>query len=436
MASAWHNLGKLYLDLDCLDSAFKCLKLSLYLDSSVADVWCNLGLTFLASENYQATEMCLRHAISLDSNHSQSHINMGNIMMDVLGPEEALSYLHRGVELESSSANSLWNLALAYLLLGDYAQGWRYYEARFSTKQFSNSEFPSSGKVPDTLLDCPSSGDPPLLVWCEQGIGDAIQFIRYVALLDAAGINYIVQVRQSLYDLFRDWLNIQDKLVLEGNLTKKQKILPHISLMSLPRLFQTTIETVPSYTPYLKPSVPIPDTFIVPPAPGGLSVGIVWATNPDNKSMYRHKSLPLQILMPSFSKLISLDLINLHSLQVGSDSVEIHDFVDGNRIFDWGSKLVSFSDTAYVLSQLDLVISVDTAVAHLSGALNIPTWTLLPFNCDFRWLRSRPDTPWYPSMRLFRQRSLGDWSSVVAEINSAFDCLFAINTDNVFASRS
>ncbi len=436
MASAWHNLGKLYLDLDRLDSAFKCLNKSLCLDSSVADVWCNLGLTYLASQNYQATEKCFRHAISLDSNHSESHINMGSIMMDVLGPEEALSYLHRGVELESSSANSLWNLALAYLLLGDYAQGWRYYEARFATKQFSTSEFPSSGKVPDNLSDCPKDTDLPLLVWCEQGIGDAIQFIRYVALLDAAGINYIVQVRQSLYDLFRDWLNIQDRLVLEGCLTDNQKKLPHISVMSLPRLFQTTIETVPCHTPYLKSKVSTPDSFIVPPAPGGLSVGIVWATNPENKSMYRHKSLPLQILMPSLSKLISLDLINLHSLQVGADSAEIQDFVDGNRIFDWGNKLLSFSDTANVVSQLDLVISVDTAVAHLSGALNIPTWTLIPFNCDYRWMRSRVDTPWYPSMRLFRQTSLGDWSSVVAELNSAFDSLFAIKFEDVCASRS
>ena len=170
--------------------------------------------------------------------------------------------------------------------------------------------------------------------------------------------------------------------------------------------------------------------------PGGLSVGIVWATNPENKSMYRHKVFPLQILMPSFSRLISLDLINLHSLQVGADSAEIHDFVDGYRIFDWANKLVSFSDTANVVSQLDLVISVDTAVAHLSGALNIPTWTLIPFNCDYRWMRSRVDTPWYPSMRLFRQTSLGDWSAVVAELNAAFDSLFAINIENVCASRS
>ncbi|AII42085.1 hypothetical protein KR100_01515 [Synechococcus sp. KORDI-100] len=435
MASAWHNLGKAYLDLDFFDQAFFCLKHSLVLDPAVADTWCNLGLAYLASQAYVSTEKCLRYAISLDANHSQSFINMGSVMMDVLGPEEALCFLQKGVELESSSANSLWNLALAYLLLGDYSKGWKYYEARFATKQFSLSDIPSSLPSPISIEDCPKMPEPPMLVWCEQGVGDAIQFIRYIYLLDAVGINYVVRARESLVELFRTWLPIGDCIIDENSVSDVYAKSPHIALMSLPRLFGTTVETVPAYVPYFSALNPTPKQLQVLPAPGGLSVGVAWASNPDNKSMYRHKSIPLELLMTRLLKLVSLDLVNLHSLQVGQDAGQIASWVDGYRIVDWSSKLNNFADTAHVVAQMDLVISVDTAVAHLAGALNVPTWTLLPFNCDFRWMRSRSDTPWYPSMRLFRQENLGNWQSVVDQLDYTFDKLFALNIDDLYLAN-
>ena len=197
--------------------------------------------------------------------------------------------------------------------------------------------------------------------------------------------------------------------------------------MSLPAHFSTELHTVPSHVPYLKASQPCPANLRLELPPGGINVGVVWASNPDNKAMYRNKSMPLDLIMPLFSDLLKLDLMNLHSLQVGQDSEELKPWLSLDGVRDWRNELKDFSDTAYLVSQMDLVISVDTAVAHLAGALNRPTWLLLPQNADFRWLKGRSDSPWYPSMRLFRQRQHGDWAGVVDDVRSAFEDLTLLN---------
>jgi hypothetical protein len=151
--------------------------------------------------------------------------------------------------------------------------------------------------------------------------------------------------------------------------------------------------------------------------------------------MYRHKSMPLELLMPRLLDLINLDLIDLHSLQFGDDAGQLDPWISHERITHWPERLSDFSDTAHVVRQLDLVISVDTAVAHLAGALNRPTWLLLPQNADFRWLKDRSDCPWYPSMRLFRQTNHGDWAGVVNQVKAAFDELFLLNIDALAPAR-
>ena len=205
--------------------------------------------------------------------------------------------------------------------------------------------------------------------------------------------------------------------------------------MSLPHLFETQLHTIPGIFPYFKSNRITRDELKVVNPPGGISVGVVWASNPDNKSMYRHKSLPLSLLMPVFERLLNLDLIELHSLQFGDDAEQIVPWLERSDVYDWKDKLHDFSDTAALLQQLDLVITVDTAVAHLSGALNKPTWVLLPQNADFRWLRHRSDSPWYPSMRLFRQNSHGDWDSVVDQLGKEFDSMLLLDTKALVAGR-
>ena len=427
---ALHNLGICLNGQQRFDEGLTMLTRSVQEDPTSADAWCNLGLSYFGLEDFDQAKQAFAKAIALDQSHGASHVNMGNVLVSTLEPERALTYLEKGVELESSSANSLWNLSLAYLLTGDFSKGWDYYEARFATKNFSDYERPTAGPQPSTLQECSRDPQQPLVVWTEQGIGDAIQFCRYLPMLDAAGIAYVFMTRGSLMRLFREWFAMpQERLLEQPMRTNPEDHRQQIPLLSLPRLFHTELNTIPCVTPYLRPSQPASPSLIVPPPPGGLSVGLVWASNPTNKAMYRNKSCPLELLIPRFLQLIDLDLIDLHCLQFGDDARQLDPWRNHPRLTDWSERLTDFSDTAHVVHQLDLVISVDTAVAHMAAALKRNTWVLLPHNADFRWLRQREDSPWYSSMRLFRQPDHRDWPGLIQQLHQALDELFMFDLD-------
>jgi len=188
----------------------------------------------------------------------------------------------------------------------------------------------------------------------------------------------------------------------------------HVAVMSLPKLLGTTLETVPIMPGYLHAPAVLPQHLRLQRQPFALHIGLVWASGVDNKDMYAHKSLALEQLMPLLDDYRRDRLVVLHSLQVGVDAQQLEPWLGQTGIVDHSAQLGNFLDTACILSQLDLVISVDTAVAHVAGALGRPTWCLLQHNADWRWLRGRTDTPWYPSMTLFRQAKLGDWPSAIA----------------------
>ena len=434
-ATAWHNHGISLNRLERFEQALVSFRTSIALDPGVADVWCNLGLAYFGCQRFEQAHACFAQAITLDARHPASHINVGNALINLLKPDQALTYLERGVELDQASSNSLWNLSLAYLLLGEYAKGWRYYEARFATENFKALAVPTAGAQPESLQECPGEDEPPLVVWTEQGIGDAIQFGRYLHLLRAAGVPVVLMTRKPLLRLFRDWFGCGDAVQEQPQHTNQNDHRSQIPMLSLPLLFRTELHSVPSITPYLTAPGPVPEHLKVQPPPGGLSVGLVWATNPDNKAMYRNKSLPLELLMPRLADLVDLDLIDLHCLQFGDDVTQLNPWKGRDRITDWSPQLDDFSDTAHVVSQLDLVISVDTAVAHLAGALHRPTWLLLPCNPDFRWLRDREDSPWYSTMRLFRQPARQDWQGLVKQVHDALDELFLFDLEKLAAGE-
>lgn len=427
-AECWHNYGSNLTNLHHQEASIHALKTSIYLDPDVADVWCNLGLAYYGLDRFDEAERCFRFSLSMDKSHAQSHINLGNTLINIFRPDEAVVLLERGLELDPSSHNSLWNLALAYLLLGRFDPGWKYYEARFKAcKEFEELHPPTSGLQVKSFDQLPRSSEPELIVWSEQGLGDSIQFVRYLHLLKAADIPFLFVARDVLFTLLSQWTGLSDHIIHSTALSDEADQRPHIPLMSLPMVFNTDHHTIPASVPYLKHSEPTPDRLkIVQPA-GGLSVGLVWASNPDNKAMYRNKSIPLELLMPCLTAPLQLSLIELHSLQFGADSDQLNPWLHMEGVTDWKNDLQDFSETAHLVRQLDLVICVDTAVAHLAGALNRPTWLLLPYNADFRWLRDRNDSPWYPSMRLFRQTGRNDWSSVVEQLNTAFNELFQLN---------
>lgn len=424
----WHNYGSNLTNLHQQENAIQALKISIYLDPSVADVWCNLGLAYYGLDRFDESERCFRLSLSMDTSHAQSHINLGNTLMSVFRPDEAVVLLEKGLELDPSSHNSLWNLALAYLLLGRFNLGWKYYEARFKAcKEFEDLHPPTAGVQIKSFDQLPSLGEPELIVWSEQGLGDSIQFVRYLHLLKAARVPFRYLSRDSLSSLFLNWTGLSDHIMSSADFRSATDARPNIPLMSLPMIFQTDHHNIPASVPYLFTNDPTPGHLEILQPAGGLSIGLVWASNPDNKAMYRNKSIPLELLMYNMEPALSLNLIELHCLQFGDDNSQLDPWRHISGVVDWKDKLLDFSDTAHLVRQLDLVICVDTAVAHLAGALNRPTWLLLPHNADFRWLRERSDSPWYPSMRLFRQTARNDWSSVVHQLTEAFNDLFQLD---------
>ena len=423
----WHNYG-IALHCQCFYGlACMAYKLSLQLNPSYNDAWCNLGISYLSLNHYSFSKSCFKLAVSLDTLQGSLSPCSAELALDTFLVERAFFCLENNIALDISTLNSLWNFSLVLLLEGDYFHGWKYYESRFSANDFKVRALPTHHPCPLDLFVLKSKLQGEIIVWSEQGIGDSIQFCRYLYLLHALDIPFKLQTDLSLVRLFNEWMGFDAFASEAVNSTSELDNRMNISLLSLPRLFRTELNTIPSFTPYLRASKPVPTHLHVNPPPGGLAVGVIWATNSNNKKMYQQKSISLSLLMPILLDLVDLDLIEVHCLQVGDDSKQLLPWADHERIFDWSSLLTDFSDTAHVVNQLDLVISVDTAVAHLAAALSIPVWLLLPYSADFRWLKGRADSPWYPTMRLFRQANPSDWESVLVQLKHSIDHLLGMD---------
>ncbi|ABB25090.1 TPR repeat [Synechococcus sp. CC9902] len=435
-SNVWHNLGNLLRDAKFFSCSLTAFKNAHFLSPYDVDILCNFALSLILNGSYKSAELTLVHCLTLNPNHFQSHLNLGFLFIKLRRINEAIINLQEALRLEGCSlcADLKFNLSLCHLLLCNYVIGWDLYENRLYTSMVPLSLHPSHGPLIESLDQLSTNSSPPLLIWSEQGLGDCIQFCRYLLLLDALFIDYDFLCPLPLIALIKNWLNPKGNVLeLETFMFSSDRL--HCPLLSLPSLFSTTLDSIPSTLPYFSTPKNIPGHLIAGDSLGGLSVGIVWSTSPSNPIMYKNKSIPLKLLMPHLVKLMDLDLVNLHTLQVGPDASQVNPWLHHPRLIDWSSKLSNFSDTAFVISQFDLVISVDTAVAHLSAALNIPTWCLLSHDADFRWLIDRSDSPWYPGvMRLFRQDTLDDWSSVVKSVNTVFDDLFLLDISSVSSS--
>jgi tetratricopeptide (TPR) repeat protein len=335
----------------------------------------------------------------------------GNVLSALQRHGEAIASYDRALGLAPDSALTHWNRGLALLRAGNYEEGWQEYEWRSKLERLSASwrQFAQ----PQWLGELPVNGKT-ILLFSEQGFGDAIQFARYVPLVAALGAKVILQVQPALKKLL---------VGIDGAATivDTDEGLPlfdlQCPLMSLPLAFKTTLDTIPAKEPYL--SVPperlaawktrLPQSLLP-------RVGIVWAGNP-NFPLDRSRSIGLRPLLP----LLSVPGVQFISLQ--------KDLRDGDgellrqhpQFIHLGDQLEEFSDTAAIMSLLDLVISSDTAPAHLAGALGRPVWVLLQKQPDWRWMFEREDCPWYPSARLFRQPTVGDWDGVVGQVEATLN---------------
>jgi hypothetical protein len=298
-----------------------------------------------------------------------------------------------------------WEQSGLELLFGDMSQGWARYEVRL---RLPKEWWPQRSFMQPAWDSGPFAGKT-LLLWPEQGLGDLLMFIRYLPLVKALGGHVILEVPRTLMGLAATCKGA-DRLIPFGAPLPPFDL--QASLLSLPWLFRTELSSIPAEVPYLDVPDQVPhrqallDCLSL--AQGNTRIGLVWAGNPVN-SRNLERSLPPVVLAP----LAALRDVTWFSFQVGREELP-----PLPNLIPLAHLLGNFSDTAYALSGMDLVITVDTAVAHLAGALGIPTLLLLAFQADFRWLLERDDSPWYPSLRLYRQPAYGDWNSVIRRIVS------------------
>lgn len=357
--------------------------------------------------------------------HRAAASNRGNCLMDMDRMDEALSAQELAVERDPASAGAQYNLALTQLRLGDWRRGWPCYEARWRFREVHRS--PRGFSQPRWQGE--DLDGRRILLHAEQGLGDTIQFCRYATLVEARGGVVILQVQPPVERLMQSLAIVHAGLAKTAVLGEK---LPEFDLecplMSLPAVFATTAETVPWPGAYLgaeqmlaaKKQHLFPHLLKQNSPYAQHRVGLAWAGNPKYKAD-RQRSVKLATLLP----LLGARGIEWYSLQKGPAADQLAALPEDLCVYDGCSRDHDLAETAALIAQLDLVITTDTSIAHLAGAMAKPVWILLPYLSDWRWMQRIESTPWYPSARLFRQRSPGDWAGVVERVSDALSQLRA-----------
>lgn len=368
----------------------------------------NRGVTLYALGRLDEALADYDRALALRPAYPEALHNRGNALRALNRNDEAIRCFEAALALQPDDAEARLHLAMSRLLEGDFARAWPDYQWRWKTRQYAPHRrvFPQPEWLGHRALE-----GRTLLVHAEQGFGDTLQFCRYAPLLRDLGAAVVLEVQPALKRLLQG-LDGPRQVLARG------EPLPafdcHCPLLSLPGALQTTLEAIPARVPYLSADAALVAQWGERLGPRqGLRVGLVWSGNPTHLND-PNRSAPLA----EYAGLLGLpcQFVSLHKVLRKADQATL---ASQPALLHFGERLADFADTAAVVAQLDLVIAVDTAVAHLAGALGKSTWLLLPHAPDWRWLLERLDSPWYPTMRLFRQRSPGDWQGVLAEAAAA-----------------
>ncbi|MEG4043376.1 tetratricopeptide repeat protein [Microcoleus sp. Pol17_C1] len=390
--------------------AFDCYQQALKLEPTNPEAHNNVGAFYHEQGNVKAAISYYRQALNLKPDFVEAINNLGHALVDLGEFQEAFSCHSRALELQPDNATAHLEFALTLLLFGDFQRGFAEYEWRWRTPQLQPRQF----KQP--VWDGSNLQGKTILLHVEQGFGDSIQFIRYAPILRSRGAKVMVACYPELMRLFATVAGIE---YLSVNLEGLPEFDVHAPLMSLPRIVGTTLETIPANVPYLAP--PAECKFALS-SDAKLKVGIVWAGN-----QKRRKDNQRSCSLSDFIRFLDVPGIAFYSLQKNL-SLSDRTLLNQHLVPDLTPHLNDFADTASAISQLDLVISVDTAVAHLAGALGKPVWVLLSFAPDWRWLLDREDNPWYPTARLFRQSQPESWQELFEEVQAALSSFAIANT--------
>jgi tetratricopeptide (TPR) repeat protein len=399
-----YNLGNACLELGKIDEALATYEEVLAKSPDHAGALVNRGNALVRLNRPAEAILSYDRALAALPRHPQILTNRGHALRRLDRPAEALADLKAAIASAPEFAEAHFEAGMTQLSLGDFANGWKEYEWRWKTGTFAGRrrQFRGSLWLGDTRL-CGKS----ILLHAEQGFGDTIQFIRYAPLIARSGAKVICEVQSELRSLLSQFDGIE--VLAEGEPLPAFDV--HCPLLSLPLACGTRLETIPAPVAYLAASAERLARWRDRVPRDRPAVGFVWSGSSSHKND-ANRSIPLLKL----ASLLRDAPVRCCSLQNELREADREVLAELPDLVQFGSELRDFADTAAVISQLDLVISVDTAVAHLAGALGKPVIILLPFAADFRWMRARDDTPWYPTARLFRQPAFGDWDSVIARL--------------------
>lgn len=409
-----NNLGEVRRTQGRNDEAAALFRRGLELAPNEAPISANLGSVLMAMKRPDLALPHLEHAAALDPGAIGPgttgpaaigvHAEIAVCLCSLNRYTEALAVYQRVYQMQPSANDARYLEALALLALGDFENGWRKHESRWYAQLGQTLRRRPGG--PYWLGEEDLTGRT-ILVHAEQGHGDTIQYLRYVPLLRERAARVILEVQPALKPLLAELPDVY---------AREEKMPPHdthCSFMSLPRAFRTTLNCVPSSVPYLAAPAERLEAWRerLGPADGRRRVGIAWT----GTSAVWNRSIPLPLLEPLFRR---PDCV-LHVVQTTMEPDDRPTLDRLPQMFDHSKTLVDFADSAAVVQLMDLIISVDTALAHLGGALGKPTWTILPFGAEYRWLTAGTHSAWYPTMRLFRQPALFDWPQVVEAVDAA-----------------
>ncbi len=410
LAEAYSNRGNALKELKRLDEALESYECALQLKPDDAGAHFNRGNALQELNRLDEALDSYDHALRLKPDYAEAHGNRGNALKALKRLADALDSYQRSLELKPDYAEGHWNLALCCLLMGDFARGWKEYEWRWRNEKLGKLLGKKRNVTQPLWLGADSLQGKTILLYGEQGLGDTLQFCRYAKLVSDMGARVILEVPKPLMALLANLAGVA-QLVAEG------EELPafdyYCPLLSLPLAFNTVLNTIPSSDGYIAS-----DSGKVAEWKARLGertqprIGLAWSGSATHAND-RNRSVALSDLIARLPR--QFQYVSLQKETRDADKETLDSRTD---ILHFDEQLHDFSDTAALCQLMDLVVSVDTSVAHLAGAMGRPVWVLLPFVPDARWLLDRNDSPWYPSARLFRQDNIGDWVSAIDKVRT------------------
>ena len=406
---AYYNRGNVLHKLKRLEEALSSYDKAISLHEDYAEAYSNRGLVLQDLKRLEEALSSYDKAISLHEDYAEAYSNRGTVLEELKRLDEALSSYEKAISINKDYAEAYWNSSICYLLAGNFNEGWARYEWRWQSKSISKTAGIRKFSQP-LWLGTEVLKDQTIFLYAEQGLGDTIQFSRYVSLVAGLGAKVVLEVQPSLVKLL-SYLEGISQIISKGD--KLPNFDYQCPLMSLPLAFKTELKTIPSVSKNISTDEKKVEKWqAILGEKTKPRVGIVWSGAVNHKNDLQ-RSLKLSQLithLPSDYEYLSL--------QKETSDVDKEVLIEYCKIKHFGDDLKDFTDTAALCELIDIVISVDTSVAHLAGTLGKNTWVLLPYSPDWRWLLDRNDSPWYSSVKLYRQEKINDWESALVNIES------------------